>query len=127
MTQIYLTFWREQHKADVNRPGVVSRIFMPLSDRITGSILIEAKNESELKAEVARHLDPIKTDLAALAFEQYGADGYVKPSLSADKRLPGNRKFANFDQIARKVGNHFCFNASIHLDTVKEAAEGKVA
>ena len=127
MTKIHLTFWRVEHRADDNRPGVISVIFKPFSDRISGFTLIEAKNESELKAEVARHLDQIKTHLAALALEEYGFDGYVKPSLLADKRLPGNRKFANFDKVARKVCNHFCFNASIHLDTVKEAAEGKVA
>jgi hypothetical protein len=122
MTKIHLTFWREEHKADDNRPGVISVIFKPFSDRIAGYTLIEAKNESELKAEIARHLDQIKTHLATLAAEEYGADGYVKPSLSIVKgpSFPSNRKFANFDEVARKVCKHFCFNASIYLANIAE-------
>lgn len=124
MTKIYLTFWREEHKADDRRPGVVNVMFKPFSDRIAGFTLIEAKNESELKAEIARHLDQIKTRLATLAAEEYGADGYVKPSLGVAQNVPGgNRKFANFDTVARKVCTHFSFNASVHLASVKEAVE----
>jgi hypothetical protein len=125
MTKLHLTFWREEHKADERRPGVVSVIFKPFSDRIAGFTLIEAKNESELEAEIARHLDQIKTHLATLAAEEYGADGYVKPSLSVLKTgvNAANRKFANYDTVARKVCNHFCFNASIHLANVKEVAQ----
>lgn len=120
MTQIHLTFWREKHEKSACGT-YTSLVFKPFSDRIAGFTLIDAKNEAELKAEVARHLDQIKPHLAALAAEEYGAEAYVKPSLSADKRLPGNRKFAKFDQIAREVCKSFCFNASQYLAELKAA------
>ena len=124
MTKLHLTFWRQEHTVDERRPGVVNILFKPFSDRIAGYVLIEAKNESELKAEIARHLEPIKTALAELAVQEYGPDGYVKPSLSVLKyHVAPNRKFANFDAVARKVCDDLSFNAAIHLSNVKDKAE----
>jgi hypothetical protein len=124
MTVFNLTFWRQAERQTDRGYKEVS--FKPFSDRLSGYFSVEAKNEAELLAKVREYLeaDP-KTHYARLAVEEYGADAWVRPGLSVTNRQ-GNRKFANCDEVVKRVYKALSFDASAYL-AEKSAIVGAVS